>query len=502
MQVRLMYCYENAIKRGLYGVFACVLTLVVPSICQANAIVPLSNVFMSGTFVPATILLLLVIVIETFLIRRWIKEVKFTTTVFRVTLFNVASSAVGSIILWAYNQSQQIDFPGAMDLFIPMFFVSVIAEWPLLKWFYRSTGLTWKRTSSYALYFNFISYIFVFVAQFALAIAYLSYSGSLDNKTAQKWTEQSLLEGESGYIFYTDNVKSENRSREILKRFNVGDGTTESYDPGGFGIERSWDAKGNVFVCDIRTDNWEDKQKSVFSIPDVKLITTIDTDARYIRISPDLKKVAALEWQHEVEAPRDEVSHFMIGSACRLKIFSTETGELLQEAQMKVLKDGLVWTSDSQGLIYTTLRDTSLYDFRSTTGTGMGLAYAEKGRFPKDLHLYDLNTSSTNRITEGRDPRLVTATNELSFIRENEDRGYDIVRRNMKTGKEQVGYRDLSGRYHAWSPSGNKLLALIPQRNPMMHSNFLTVIDPKVTDDDHKYIVDSSHRGDFRWVSQ
>ena len=97
-----------------------------PHESQADAINPIFNLFTPDTVVPASILTVLIILVEGLLLWRWTKP-----------------SGVGSIAAWLFFQEQMIW--GMMGLYVPMFFLTLATETPALKYLYRQNGFDWER---------------------------------------------------------------------------------------------------------------------------------------------------------------------------------------------------------------------------------------------------------------------------------------------------------------------------------------------------------------------
>lgn len=473
-----------------------------PNESQADAINPLSNLFTPETVVPASILTVLIILIEAVLLWRWIKPISFRLSLWRATLINIISSAAGSIVAWLFFKEQMIW--GMMGLYIPMFFLTLATETPALKFLYRQEGFNWVRSIKISFGINFISYLFVFIAQFGLIFAYFGYADFADKQTIKKWNDVSLLDGETGFIYTVNYSPTENITKYIFNRYDVKNRKWEIVDLGlEKGIEPTvWDVKGNFIACIIETGDWKNRPITVFNATTKTKITEIKGNFRDTRISPDQSKLAVLEYVREVNAPRDHESDFMLGSACKLKIYDLASGAPLHESPRLALDSGLTWANNSKDIFFSSLRDESLLQNqeRETKGHTYGRSYAKSGQFPIDLFIYNSEKNSVRSLVEGQGPYFIPSKNEILFVRESGFYNRELWQMDIGQAKPHLVLSDTRGNEQAVSPSGNKYLILVPHKKPLGSSYFLTVVDPK--NPERKYIVEPNSNYGFRWISK
>ena len=490
-------------KKSLFNsaFLVAVFILLFPHESQADAINPLFNLFTPDTVVPASILTVLIILVETLLLWKWIKPISFRLSLWRATIINIISSAAGSIAAWLFFKEQMIW--GMMGLYVPMFFLTLATETPALKYFYRQNGFDWKRAIKISFGLNLISYLFVFIAQFGLVFAYLGYAGFADKQTVKNWNDVLLLEGEIGFIYMLKYTPTEKFTKYVFNRYDVENKKWEIIDPG---FERGiyptvWDIKGNIVACIIETGDWKNRPITILNATTFSKLAEIEGNFREVRISPDLSKLAVLEYVGEINAPRDDESSFMLGSGCKLKIYDLESGSLLNEAPRLALDDGLAWTSDSN-IIFSSLRDESLLQNSGveTHGHTYGRSYAKEGQFPIDLFVYDLGANSVRSLIEGQGPQFVPSKNEISFFRVSGFYNRDLWQSNTELTNPRLVMSDIRGNEVAISPSGRKYLILVPHKQPLGSSYFLTLVDPN--DSDKKFIVEPNSRYGFRWINK
>jgi hypothetical protein len=472
-----------------------------PHESQADAINPIFNLITPDTIVPASILTVLIILVEALLLWKWTKPISFRLSLWRATIINIISSAAGSIAAWLFFKEQMIW--GMIGLYIPMFFLTLATEAPALKYLYRQNGFDWKRSIRVSFGLNFISYLFVFIAQFGLIFAYLGYASFADKQTIKNWNDLSLLEGETGYIYTVKYAPTDNFTKYVLNRYDVENKKWEIVDPG---FERGiyptvWDVKDNLIACIIETDDWKNRSITVIDATTFSKLAQIEGNFKEIRISPDLSKLAVLEYVREINAPRDDESAFMLGSGCKLKIYDIKSGSLIHESPLLALDMGLTWTNSST-IIFATLREESLLKNSEvdTHGHTYGRGYAKPGQFPIDLFIYDLRTNSIESLIEGQGPQHIPSNNEVSFIRESGFYNRKLWQININQKKPRLVLDDIRGYETAVSPSGKKYLTLMPHKQPLGSSYFLTLVDPN--DQERKLIIEPNSHYGFRWIKK
>ena len=190
----------------------------------------------------------------------------------------------------------------------------------------------------------------------------------------------------------------------------------------------------------------------------------------------------------------------MLGSACKLKIYDIESGSLLYASPRLALNIGLTWANNSTDIIFSSLRDESLFQNREgeTHGHTYGRAYAKSGQFPIDLFIYNLKTNSVKNLIEGQGPHYIASKNEISFVRESGFYNRDLWQMDIEQANLRLILNDIRGYEQAVSPSGENYLILVPHKQPLGSSYFLTVVDPN--DAGRKFIIEPNSHYGFRWI--
>ena len=473
--------------------------LLQPSICQADAISPLINVFTPGRAIPSAILTIFIILVEAFLLRKWIRTVPFKLNLWRSTIINIASSAAGSVAVLTFAKDRM--FWDLSGFFLPMFFLTLATETPLLGYLYRRDNVDWIRAAKLSFGINVVSYSLVFVSQIGLVFAFAAYGDFIDKREIKTWTENSLLDGESGFIYAVSNIRTDKINKSILKRYDVSKKAWENIDTAGErGIEQIvWDVRGNILVCIKQNEDWNNRSLSIIQLPNNTEITSLKGNFRAVRLSPDLSKIAALEYVRDAGVPKDAEGYFMLGDSCHLKIFDRSTGKLLTEAPRMSLNQGLAWI-DSQQVVFASLKDESLFRNENFPSHSYGRGYAKEGQFPIYLFAFDITKKTVTALVEGQDPVYIPSRNVISFIRERGMYNYEVWQLDRATGQSTLIVKETKSNQHSVSPSGSKLLLQIPRNQLFGYSHFLTVVDSK--NQERKLIIEPASAYPFRWVDK
>jgi hypothetical protein len=477
--------------------------LLSPSVCRADAINPITNLFIRGNIIPASILTILIIIIEAILLRWWVKpKLGFLFHLGRSTIINLISSAAGSILAAIFYKNVFV-WSFSSLVVIPMFVLTLATETPALKLLYRRNGLSWPGAAKASVGINLISYIFVFIFQLLLVLVSLAYADTADSHSLKSWNDTHLLDSESGYIYAVEFAHSNMYSRYVLKQYDIATRKWSIIDPKNErGIDPAvWDMRGNVLACIPRMEDWKNQKLTIRRGPDFTPAIQIQGIIKDVRIAPDLKKIAVLEFDSKAMASKDASLHnFIPGFACRLKIYDSKTGDLLCEAPDLAVDKGLCWTNDSNTVLFTSIREKALLSNQDSAAPGHGRKNAAAEQFPLDIFAFDLPAKAVRTIVEGIDPKIVSSTEEISFLRDKGRNRYEIWRFNGKTGKANLVYGETNGIHisHALSPSGMRYLIQIPYKEPLGEHSFLTVIES--SDPSRKLVLQPYSHYDFRWV--
>ena len=156
------------------------LTLSMPSFCYADGVSPLINFFSEETYKSATIVLVCIILLESFILWRSIKAISYVKHLLFSTIINIISSAAGSLLILASGKDK-FYFWDTTPLVLPLFFITLIVEFPSIKLLYKD-AITWKRSIWIDLKINILSYLLVFAIQLSLLYGFLYFANYKDKQ--------------------------------------------------------------------------------------------------------------------------------------------------------------------------------------------------------------------------------------------------------------------------------------------------------------------------------
>ncbi|WP_409479758.1 hypothetical protein [Pseudobdellovibrio sp. HCB154] len=475
----------------------------VPLFANADAINPLLNLFTEETASSALVLTLFIILIESIILNRFIKTVRFQIHIWRTTLFNTLSSAAGSAVAFLFYK-ENIHW-GMSELYLPMFLITLVTETPMIRYLYRHENFSWLRSIKFSLAINITSYFLLFFGQFGIALSSIFFGQIVDENTIKKWNEISILDGESGYIYTVKNLNSGWPEKNIFNRYDVELRKWSTLDLGfkeGFN-SWDWDVRKNIIACIETVANNDAQIISIFNTDKLSKISEIKSKGGEMRISPDLSKLAVLEFDKRIGAPKDDDSHFMLGTSNKLRIYDINTGTLLFESPRLALDEGMTWLNNSKEVIFTSFREEALFNNNEDIyhSMGYGRAYSKPNQFPVDLFIYNLETNSVKLFTEGIRPNSIASTDQITFIKELGFEKYELWKSDINLTNREIVFANFpySARYKT-SPSGLKYLFQIPHKDPLRGNSFLTI--STADNSDYKFIIEPYYRSEFRWIEK
>lgn len=480
---------SGATRRGIYAAF--VLLWLFPSVALANGISPILNLFHPDRSGAASIVTVVIILVESVLLRWRIPQTRYAVALWRSGLLNLASSIAGSILLLAL--SRDFYFMGdSMGLVLPLFLITLAIEIPLLHYLYRREFLSWARAGWLIAGVNFLSYGVVFVLEIGLLLGGFVVADKLDQRELANWKEPELLKQVTGRIYATEKSQEGHRLRMFMPE--RGDwlslANCPSLDP------FKWDVQKNL--CAYISWPPVSRRLVICTLPDFSKLheitpTTFEEkpveswqDVADLAIAPDGTKLAILFQVGDAVAPKDSASHFSLGSKCRLIVLDIETGQELARSPRWATAPGLCWLPDSKTVLFTSFDDELLYlnrksDVQGSVGYGVGLA--RDSRFQQGFYTFDLATGQVRRFSDCHSS-WVDATNDGVLV------GYESgVRFLDLAGAEQtrISLPRLAGGAML-SPDGHLLLAQIRRRGLLRSGGRLVLIDPKATA--RRHIID------------
>lgn len=471
-------------KKWFVGLLSLVLF---PCFASANGVSPVLNLFHRDSWLPATVVTIVIILAESLILRWRIKTVRFHASLWRSVLFNAASSTAGSVILVGLGRDSFF-MSDSLSLVIPLFIITLIVEIPLLHWLYRDTLLDWQRASVLGFGINATSYAAVFICEILFLIGWLGYADRLDERERTEWRNPYLLTNSSGFIYATESKAGDHG----LRRFDFSDArwvsltNCPSLDP------NKWDIQGRICAF----SRWSPGSGSdganlvIASLPDFMMIREISlhdlreapADANQgwqglseVAVSPDGTKVAVLFRVGEAVAYRNQSSYYMLGSKCKLAVFDVESGREIGRAK-RWISEGLCWFPDSQALLFSSFLDESLYEtpkeqVRGSVGYGIG--HANDDKFERRLFSLLLEGGSVQQFAKGDSPQLAANSRRFMVLDKGTIRVLDMEGNELNSIRiSRLGFGSVVP-----SPDANLFLAQLRRNSPFHGGGRLTIFD-------------------------
>jgi hypothetical protein len=407
---------------------ALALLCLIPSVALADGVSPVLNLFHKDTWLPATLVTALIILVESALLRLRIKQIRFLDTLWRCAVLNLVSSIAGSLILVGLGRDSFFVWDG-MSLLFPLFLITVATKIPMLRLLYKTLPLSWGRACALGFGINVASYAVVFVVEIAFFIGFLSFAGHSDEKELSQWVHPELLAQSVGQIYATETPPGgQHRLRVMDTRTKSWQSLTNcpSLDPNKWDVERSTCA----FVR-WSTGNSGKETVVIGSLPDFSTMREVSVsglaDPQYDRnsnwqgiadlsLSPDGKKLAVLFHITDAVAYKDNASYFALGGKCALAVFAVDSGQQMIHASRWASDRGLCWFPDSSAVLFTSFKDENVYKTATTEvrgGTSCGSAYAKGDRFKMGLFSFNIATGEVRWFAEGEEPTVSVGSRQF-----------------------------------------------------------------------------------------
>ena len=466
---------------------------------RADGVSPVLNLFHSGTWLPAAVVTAAIVLIESLLLRWWLRPTTYGRALKISFLVNLASSCAGSVLLLLFGRDSY--FMWDTFAFVgPLFLITLATEIPLLRLLSKAHPFSWKRILSVGLGLNVASYAAVFALEIGLLAAFLSRAGARDARDLAAWQNPRLLEKFSGALYGTAAGPGRH-----LRAFDPQTQAWTDLTNGPAIDPQKWDVENDrcAFV------DWDTKRLKIARLPDFSGLREIPTKpfaapprAGFdhwqgvvgLALSPDARLLAVLFRAGNAVAYRDKSSYFHLGDACRLIVLDAETGAEIARAPRRASGD-LCWLPDSRAILFSSFVDESLYDVSKSAVRGThsyGVGYANDGRFAFRLYAFRLDSGEVAPFAEGHAPALAPRARQILVQDGNDVRILDPAGR--ETGR--VRLPALWGAPVA-APDGALLLAQIRRRYPFAPGGVPVLLDPAAPDVRHALPGGFSYRYDW-----
>ncbi len=463
------------------------LLLLVPTASLADGVSPVLNFFHTDTWLPASIVTLVIILVESGLLRWRIRQVPFLGSLWRSIVLNAASSVTGSVLLLAFGRDSFFMWD-TMSMVLPLFLITLATEIPLLRLLYRQISLAWQRACFVGVGINVASYACVFAIEIGLLSGWIAYAGRLDKKEQTDWQSPQLLSRVTGRIYGTVSPGPTHGLRLFDPQAGAWTTLTNcpSLDP------NTWDVAWDVCAyIPWGTADWKERHLVMARLPefcvihDMEVTRFMDHDfdgianwqgVAALSLSPDARHLAILFRYAEVAAYKDASSYYALGSKCRVIVVALDSGREIARAPRWASDRGVCWLPDARTVLFSSFDDEKVYQTPKSAvrgDTGYGIGDAKTAKFPRSLFAFRMKTGDVARFADGSDPCLALRR-RLVMVRAG-----DALRLLDPSGR-QVSSLDVSRlgyRGARVSPDGTMAIADMRRHSPFSAGGTTVLID-------------------------
>ena len=169
---------------------------------RADGVSPILNLFHSETWLPATVVTLAIVLIESLLLRGWLRPIAYRRALAGSVLINVVSSGAGSLLLLLFGRHSYFMWD-TLALVPPLFGITLATEIPLIRYFPKPKPISWKRAAWVGIGLNVVSYAAVFALEIGLLAAFLFQADARDKRDRAAWNQPALLARFTGTLCAT-----------------------------------------------------------------------------------------------------------------------------------------------------------------------------------------------------------------------------------------------------------------------------------------------------------
>jgi len=351
---------------------------------------------------------------------------------------------------------------------------------------------------------NVISYVFVFVFQFLMLFVYIFYGSHVDSEAEKTWIDRSVMKSETGFIYAVGRMENNGKAGDRLMRYDVSKMAWEAVDTG---VNKSlfpfvWDFRDDVFAYVKDIPNWKDNTLEVANIKTNTDMAKVSGIIRDVRISPDLSKLAILEFVRDAGEPIDGRSYYRLGDACRLKIYDTNSGQLLEDGPRMAINMGLTWLDDAENILFVSFRDEGMLLNDNLPPIGKGRGYSKDGKLAPYLYSFNMKSKVVEEYVQGQEPTYVHSTKTVFYIRDSGTYQKEIWQKNIVTGENVLRMADADSfrSLDTISPSGRVLITRIPMHRILSGGSFATAID--IQNPSRRFIIKPPVSVTYRWMER
>lgn len=481
--------------RNRTGIWLGLAVVMAPVTASANALIPALwlNAYRSG--VDFWYSFSVVILIESVLAWLWVRPMRYGKVLWRMVVVNAVSSLTGYVAV----REDWVSSSSIWSQAIPMFFLTLGTEFPLIWVLFRGNVSSWKRAAAICATVNLASYAVLIPTEQWLRSAWFAQMRAQDAQVLREWSDTNVLAQASGRIYGTESGPGRPHR---LRFFDLGDRRWHSMtncpplDP------CYWDIEGNLLAF----YNYENGRGlvSLVSLPGFSPVREIPlpatsypyyTTQREVSLSPDGSRLAVLIPLHDIQAPNGDSSYTVFGTACRLVVFDTGSGKELGVCSRQAA-GGLCWLPDSDAVLFNSLRDEKLFDVgasRQLTPREGAALHLDRALSDRPLYAFTIASGVVRAFGEMSRVHLASASRQLAW-REGPDtiRILDLNHATTKTLKmETMGHSDF-----AISPDGRFLIVPFRLQQPLAYLGHPTILS--IQEPGRRYYLGNDYK--FKWT--
>lgn len=179
------------------------LFLFLPIDTFANALLPLNNIWNSEHSHHFYIAYILILLIEVSLLKAFYKQISFSYHLKAILLANFLSSLVGSLVVNFWVSTTLYLDSNYLKIFSVFFIVTILIEFPILKFFYKRFYL---RNLFFKIFFaNFLTYILLFVLQLVGVLVTFEWIRIKADRASKAWQHKEIVPP-GMKIIYSKNI--------------------------------------------------------------------------------------------------------------------------------------------------------------------------------------------------------------------------------------------------------------------------------------------------------
>lgn len=397
-------------------IFLAAVLLLWPLLAMANGLIPAVNAYrntLAFWFVFAVVVLL-----EAVCVRLLLRPIHLISAIWRIFVLNAVSSVAGYLLM---QSPLRPNFMHVWQQAIPFFFLTLSVELPMLLLLFRQSPASWRQKLLYGTIANVLSYTFLILAEEPVEFVWLDRLRLADQRVVAQWVDKDLLFNAPGVIYGTESGLGLSHR---LRYFNLREQKWYPMRKCPPIYPHYWDIEGDIVAFKLYQEGQYSCQDiTVCRLPDFEILAKISVtnavNREYgwgLQISPDRTKLAVLIPLHWISAPLSGSSYRCFGTTCELVVYDIKTAQIVGVCPRKASRN-VCWLPDSKGVLFTSMRNASLYDFTMLEKEWKKkYPDADKQYSDAPTYSFDIRTGSVNYFGEMKSVQLAAQAGKLAYV--------------------------------------------------------------------------------------